>query len=225
MTDLIVIMGATEVHGTLPLYREQIFSAGIELKIIDCSDKPNINGGGNLGYRVALFRKYATEYSERKFIIFSDAFDVTFYGASAKEIMLRMPREGLLHAAEKNCYPDKAIAERIAGGPWRFANGGLVAGSPKAYIEWCDFAESHPLYVPTMLDQQFLNILVAERSPFAKLDTLTRMFFCLYGGYDELQFENGKPVNALYGTRPLFVHANGKWTADEMFDRQKRSLA
>lgn len=223
--DLLVVMGATEIHGTLSLYTDQLRSANIEHTVIDCSDKPNINGGGSLGYRVHLFRKYAEHYHYYKLIIFSDAFDVTFYGKSAEDVTSRIPTGHLLHAAEKNCYPNPAIAAHISGdSPWRFANGGVVAGTPAAYLDWCDRAERHQAYNPHMLDQEFLNILVAEGSDLAVLDTKTTLYFCLFGGYDELQFVNGEPANSLYETAPLFLHANGQWTAEEMFDRHTRSL-
>lgn len=225
-SNLIVIMGASQIYGTLPLYCEQLREAHIEHVIVPVDDKPNINGGGNLGYRVDVFRKYADAYWNYEFIIISDAFDVTFYGESEQDVIERIPATHLLHAAEKNCYPDMGMAKWIEGpSPWRFANGGLVAGTPAQYVRWCDEVERHPEYKREMLDQQMLNILLSERSDLAIVDDTTEMFFCLFGGYDELEFVKGEPRNALYGTSPLFVHRNGKWTADEMFDRHKRSLA
>ena len=221
---MIVITGATEEHGTFPLYRQQLADAGIPLIVADISDKPNLNGGGNLGFRVDFFRRMAEMRHDEDFIIFSDAFDVTFYG-DYESVRSRIPTTYLLHASEKNCYPDMSIAEKIQNpSPWRFANGGLVAGTPAQYMRWCYEAERHPRFNRLMLDQQFLNILVAEGSELCALDCRTELFFCIFGGYDELQFENGKPINTTYDTRPAFLHANGKWTAEEMFDRQRRSL-
>ena len=220
-----MIAGASGELGTLPMYRKQFAAAGIPLCIADISDRPNTNGGGNLGYRVKVFRQYAAIYSDYRFIIFSDAFDVTFYG-SKDDVLDKIPTTHLLHAAEKNCYPDHNIAARIPGDhPYRFANGGIVAGTPDSYIRWCDEAERHPQYNPLMLDQEFLNILVSEQSHLGVIDCDTELFFCLYGGYENLEFYRGLPTNTLYETHPNFVHANGRWTAHEMFDRYERSLA
>jgi hypothetical protein len=91
-------------------------------------------------------------------------------------------------------------------------------------------AERHPAYNPGMLDQQFLNILVAEdqrdvsRAPLCLLDDRSTLFFNLYGGCEELEFEKGKPVNTLCGTRPLFIHASGQWPVAETMAKYERSL-
>ena len=224
MNDLIVLMGASEVHGTMTTYLRQLSEAEIEWRSVDVSDRPNQNGGGNLGYRVKIFRSLATQFAHYEKLIFSDAFDVTFYG-SKEDVFKKIPKDYVLHAAEKNCYPDPSMAERITGRtPWRFANGGLAAGTPQAFLEWCEAVETHPHYNPEMLDQQFLNERVAEGSPLCRIDSETKLFYCLFGGYDELDFASGMPINTACCTFPNFCHANGKWTADEMFARYERSL-
>jgi hypothetical protein len=220
-SDLVVIMGASEDHGTLSLYQRQLEMAGIDYIVIGTDDKPNINGGGNLGYRVKKFRELAQCFAHYSRIVISDAFDVTFYGTK-EDVIRKIPLDRLIHAAEKNCYPPESQSLVFPSlSPWRYANGGLVAGSPAAFIDWCNLAEAHPLYSPHALDQHFLNIQTSEGM---EIDTRTELFYCLFGGYDELQFERGLPINTLCGTHPNFLHANGKWTADEMFDRYRRSL-
>lgn len=217
-------MGASEVHGTMKEYLWQLEEAGIDTRIVDVSDRPNQNGGGNLGYRVKIFRQLAEQNSDYQFLVFSDAFDVTFYGTKAG-VISKIPTDHILHAAEKNCYPDPQVAHRIVHRtPWCFVNGGIAAGTPQSFLEWCAEAEKHHLFRPEQLDQQFLNEMVAERSMLCVIDDRTELFYCLFGGYDELDFERGMPVNTLLGTRPNFCHANGKWTADEMFARRERSL-
>ena len=206
MNDLLVVMAASCMHGTMALYCEQLTEAGIEWRIMDNRDNPNLNGGGNLGYRVKKFREWATMFQQYEKLIFSDAFDVTFYGTK-EEVIEKIPADHILHAAEKNCYPDPSVAPRIGvPGPWRFANGGLVAGTPQTFAEWCFAAEVHPRYNPRVLDQQFLNECVAEQSLLCDIDHRTELFFCLFGGYEELSWENGIPINTLYDTRPKFLH-------------------
>lgn len=226
MKDVIVIFGATGMHGTLPLYLGQLQAAGIDVFMHDASDRPNQNGGGNLGYRVEVFRKYARLYREYEFIIFTDGFDMTFWGTK-KSLLAKLDGRFLIHAAEKNCYPDPQVAVSIPArlnSPWRFANGGWVAGTPVDFELWCEAAEKHRFYDPNFLDQRFLNLLLVEGKGLCEIDDTTQLCFCLFGGYDELQFVHGYPVNTMFDTYPLFLHANGRWPAEEMFARQKESL-
>lgn len=224
MNDLIVVMGASEEHGMMNLYLRQLASGGIEYVVVDGSDKPNINGGGNLGYRVKKFREVASLYQHYERMIISDAFDMLFYGTK-EQVLSKIPTDYVLHAAEKNCYPNESLALPIPDrGPWKYANGGFVAGTPSQILGWCSEVEHHPLYQPNSLDQHFLNILTSEGSPHGVIDYETNLCFCLYGSYPELEFERGLPINTLYGTRPSFIHANGKWDATEMFAKYERSL-
>lgn len=222
-SDLLVIMGATQEHGTMRLYMSQLAAAGIEYRVEDGSDKPNANSGGNLGYRVNKFRELANRYSDCERLVISDAFDVTFYGTK-EDVISKIPMDKLLHAGEKNCYPPEACSLPIPDrGPHRYANGGLVAGTPENFLHWCCYTERHPLYNPECLDQYFLNLEVSEEVGCIP-DYRTELFFCLYGGYQELEFEKGIPVNTMYGTHPQFLHANGKWTTEDMFEKYRRSL-
>lgn len=222
--DVAVIMTASEERGTMALYLSQLKDAGIDAFVHPLGNMPNMNGGGTLGYKVEKYREYALRYAEYEKIVLSDAWDVTFYGTK-EELIDRIPDTYVLQAAEKNCYPDLSLSSRIPQkGPWRFINGGLAAGKPGVILEWLEGLESHPHFNPHMLDQQFFNLLLAESSPLCIIDDTTRLFFCLFGGYEELQFEKGKPINTVYGSKPLFIHANGKWASDEMFAKYKRSL-
>lgn len=224
--DILMILGASGIRGTMRDYTYQLSRAGLAIALPDTSANPNLNGGGTLGHKLASWRSLAQSYSQFTYLVFSDAFDVSFFGRSAIEIARRIPMARVLFAAEKNCYPDPAIAARIPDrGPWRFVNGGLAAGTPRAILEFCDRTERHPHYRPHGLDQELFNIMLTEDTAPFDIDDRTSLFYCLYGGYDELQFEQGAPVNTLYGTHPLFVHANGQWSAEAMFDRHRQSLA
>jgi hypothetical protein len=222
--SLIVLMGATQQRGTMPLYLSQLAAAGIEYAVVDCSDKPNINGGGNLGYRVKKFRELASQYSQYERLVISDAFDVTFYG-DLDEVISKIPLDKLLHAGEKNAYPSEVSSLPIpdVGSPHRYVNGGLVAGTPEHFLHWCTYTERHRLYSPDVLDQYFLNLEWSEGVGCLP-DYKTDLFFCLYGGYPELEFERGAPVNTQFGTHPCFLHACGGWDTCEMFEKHRRSI-
>lgn len=222
--ELIVIMGASEVYGTMPLYTAQLQAAGIETAIVSCSDKPNMNGGGTLGYRVSKFRELANQYSDYERIVITDAFDVTFWGRK-EDVISKIPMDRLIHAGEKNCYPPEACSLPIPDrGPWRYANGGMVAGTPEHFLHWCCYTERHLLYNPECLDQYFLNLQISEEVGCLP-DYRTELFLCLYGGYDEISFTKGLPINNYWNTRPSFVHANGKCPVEDFFYRQQASLS
>ena len=216
--DLIVVLPAPYIRHSLNLYRWQLEQAGIDYVFVQPAEV------GNLGGRLAVTRRAAEHFSDYHFIICSDAFDVTFYGTKA-EVMAKIPDHGVLQAGEKNCWPDVSLAERIKGStPWRFQNGGLSAGTPQSFLTWCDAVEGHADFNPEMCDQDFFNRRLAESSPLCRLDSRTDVFFCLYKGYEELQFDHGHPVNTLCGTRPNFIHANGTWEYGTMLARYLESI-
>ena len=224
MKDIVVAIGASQIHGTLPEYIRQLSRAGIEIYLINLQGSPWLHRGGHISEKIAKTRETIQRLSEYRYVVMSDGFDVTFYGTK-DGLLARMPKEGVLQAAEKNYYPDSGLKDLIPDrGPWRFANGGLSAGSPEAYWKWCDAVLHHPRYEPHCLDQDFMNLLLSERSPWMTIDSNTELFFCLFGGYDELQFVNGEPLNTYHDTWPLFVHANGKWDASEAFHKYHESL-
>jgi hypothetical protein len=223
-SELIVVTAASCEKGTLPLYREQLAQAGIPFYLDDISSHYIPPLGGNFRIKIESMRRLSQQFLAYERIVFTDAFDVVFFG-DKDSLLAKIPTDRVLWGAEKNCYPDPAIAERIEQRPGaRFANGGLLCGSPRAMIEWTHSAESHPWYHPDSLDQQWLNAMVAEKSPLAQCDFCSRIFFCLFGGYPELEFERGVPVNTMFQTHPQFVHANGHWDTTEMWRKWKESL-
>jgi hypothetical protein len=222
--DLIVIMGASCVKGYLSQYLLQLREAGIDSHVEDLSRMSIPPLGGSLDIKVSQMRDLAIRFSHYERIVFSDAFDVVFLG-KRDDVISKIPKDHVLWAAEKNCYPDQNIAPFIPKRtPWPFVNGGLLCGTPISVLEWCSNAETHPAYNPSMLDQQFNNILLSEQSPLCVIDDVTKLFFCIFGGYEELEFDNGSPVNSVYGTRPNFLHFNGHWNESEVWSKLQRSL-
>ena len=222
MPDLLVVMGATKVRGTMNLYMRQLSDAGIEVYARDIS---GLDAPFNLGMKIEYMRWAGSMFSHYEKLVLSDSFDVTFH-VFRNSVLRKIPDDGVLWAAEKNCYPDKSIEDRIPNvGPRRFANGGLLCGTPRAIVEWANAAQSHPGYRADMLDQEFLNERLAESSPLCRIDSRAEIFCCLYGGYEELEFNNGIPRNRDTGTSPNFLHANGNWSSHAMLGRYVASFA
>ena len=210
MNDLLVIMPATQEYGLMRQYIGQLEAAGIDYHVAHLSDIPNANAGGTHDYALDFYKTCARLFGNYKKVIFSDAFDVLFYGTK-EEVIAKIPNDYVLCAAERNCYPDQRLAESISGPtPWRFANGGLTAGTPANFIAWVGEIEKNPHYQPQGLNQAFLNLLLSENSPIVHLDRSTRLFYCMYLDRGEFDWSDGLPFNKLCCTFPNFVHFNGK---------------
>jgi hypothetical protein len=219
--DLLVIMGnsTSEPRGTMPLYLEQLDTAEIGFHV-----EPLASVDSTIASKVRYARKLAYDFSDWSALVISDAFDMQFFG-TRQQVLAKIPLDGVLLAAERNCHPPECKTLNIPDvGPWRYANGGGMAGTPESILKWCEAIENHSLYRPEKVDQRLLNELVAEGSDLASIDSTTSLFFCLYGGYDELDFDGGEPVNMRYGTRPNFIHANGGWSTYEL-ERKRRKWA
>jgi hypothetical protein len=221
VSDVLVIMGNSteELRGTMALYLSQLEAAGVDYHVERIPEPDS-----TIGSKLRLVRKLASQFSAYKFLVFTDAFDVQFFG-SKEHVIAQIPLSGVLMGAEKNCHPPECKSLAIPdAGPWRFANGGLWCGTPKSILEWCDAIEEHPLYRAEKIDQGLYNELLAEGSDLARIDSHTRLFFCLYGGYDELDFASNLPINMRFATWPNFIHANGGWSTDVLHDRRRRRM-
>jgi hypothetical protein len=99
-----------------------------------------------------------------------------------------------------------------------------MAGTPAAILRWLDAVEAHAAYAPGFTNQALFNILRFIGTPLAPIDDRTELFYVLYGEVNELQFQQGIPVNSVYGTRPNFLHAAGGYDIRPIMDRRRRSL-
>lgn len=214
--------------GTLDLLTTQLDSASIQHHVEVISEGPPLGWG--LGTKISLYRdlvnKFGADYEN---FVITDAFDVTFYGKSAEEVVSRIPTDRVLCAAEKNCYPDPSLAPRIKEYfperfPHTYYNGGLTAGTPANILSWLERWECSHKYDPNAVDQWSANELLADGSILINIDYKTTLFYCLFSGYEELKFVAGRPVNTMHKTNPLFCHANGGWNPDEMFSKYEESL-
>lgn len=227
MKELIVITPCTVIAGNLPRLTEQLAAAGVEHHIETLPPPPPL--GWNLGTKVEFYKSLAVRFADYSYIVITDAFDVNFFGSSVEEIISRIPETHVLCAAEKNCYPDPSVGPSIIAlhpdrVPHSFFNGGLTAATPANLMEWMLTAERHPKFIPAAIDQWFFNEWLAEGGDRTfEIDHSTSMFYCLYLGYDELDFVDGEPVNRTFDTWPLWIHSNGGWSSEEMWRKYEAS--
>ena len=207
MTELLLSTGASGETVMMREYLNQLEAAGIPYIINKIDDFKAID---TLGASLDHMEK-VIEQNPAENYVFSDAFDVLFFGRKEEIIKKILPFQVLM-AAERNCYPDQTLKDKISGlTPWKYANCGLLAGKKESFKRWIDIIRAHPLYRHSICNQTFFNLCsYLGKHVNSVLDTRTELFYCLYKDEGELDFENGIPVNTLTGTHPQFLHFNGK---------------
>ena len=193
-------------------YLKQLSAADIET-YIDPWEWTN-----DLEFQLKTQRPLVNKFSDYSKIVFTDAFDVLFFGTKV-DLLSKIPDTGVITAAERIYWPDDGrAADFPCTTAWRYVNGGMMAGTPQSFSTWLDGLESHPVYAEMTKDynQRFLNRLRVEDSPLMTLDEKTEIFYCLPGEKDELSFEKGRPVNKVCGTHPNFLHINNPPTWNQI---------
>lgn len=227
--ELIVVTGSTvgpnhPESGTLALYLSQLESAGIDHHCEMLASFPS--NGGSLQYKVGGLRKLVVQFLHYDKIVVTDGHDMTFWGTK-DEVLAKIPDAGVILGAERNCYPEQDLAKQIHNPlPWKFVNGGWLAGTPESFLLWLDAIERHPQYDGVMLDQAFFNRLLAKSDPLVMIDDHTDLVYCFFGETPEihdLQFDDDRnPINTLTLTKPAFLHANGKWCSEHIWARRDK---
>lgn len=192
------------------MYEEQLANAGIPLclEVDQAANYPK--GMRTLGDHVKNLRFWLAKHGDCENIVFSDAWDVLFYG-NAEQVVEKIPERGVLLAAERNCFPDGHLAGKFVGlTPWKFANGGVLAARTEELRKWLDGVERHPLYQPNLLDQEWFNLRLLEGDPLIRIDRQCELFYCMHLDAGEMGFQNGHPFIATTQTHPQFIHFNGK---------------
>lgn len=209
MPDLQVITFCTRRAGLIAQYEEQLSRAGIAFHVESLAGMQN-GDFGSLGARLTNCRRLVEKFKDSSKIVFTDAWDVLFYG-TAEEVYEKIPIDRVLIAAERNCWPDTYMAPYYPGkSVWRFVNGGLQAGTPEQLMQWIDGVEKHPCYHPGYIDQHWMNLRLLDGSFPIPLDTETNLFYCMVGEAGELLCKDARPINSITGTRPNFIHFNSK---------------
>jgi hypothetical protein len=202
-------------------YHDQLAAVGIPFHV------EHVNMGspsdGTMSLILRNIRKFATLFSSYEKIVITDAWDILCYG-SREDIMKAIPDDRVLWAAERNCYPEPYLAESIPGEtPWRFVNGGGVAGTPSALLSFADKCENHPSYDPSMIGQQWKNRRLAEKWDQLSVDQETRLMYCMYLEHiaPALGRVDDRPYNYATGQYPCFVHFNGSYSPKDFLEMMK----
>ena len=224
MKPLIVISYATKRAGLLDIYERQLADAGIDFYLCPILPLTTWEQLSTIGFTIGMVREMLDRFKDYEHIVFTDAHDMLFFGTQ-EEVMGKLDRGNILllqntltrsayypilMAAEKNCFPDPTVADKIKGDtPWRYANGGCFAGSHAALTGWIDYLER--MVYAEAINQEAYNDLLAEGLNLNfQVDSHTRLFYCMYKDAGELIRKIGRPWNQVTGTRPCWIHFNGK---------------
>lgn len=223
MNDLIVVAGCTHREGFVNEYEQQLKLAGIELYLAPLQNLPAGANSITMERRIEYIRSMATRFRDYAKIIMTDAWDVLFYG-DKEEVIAKIP-DTLIVSAERNCYPEPHLVPRFeSASPWKYANNGMLAGSPEYILNWLGWAEQMPDL--GILDQAWFNRRIAEDSACVVLDEKTDLFYVVSSTQEDgsLQMRHGIPYNSRFNTYPNFFHFSGKCPDDRFRAMMKGEL-
>jgi hypothetical protein len=168
--------------------------------------------------RLLLWELEVAQAYPQTTIVFVDSWDMLFLG-TRDELVEVLSDQSLLFHSEKVCWPHsyKANSYPAATSQWRFVNGTGPAGSADSISAAIEYGMSHfPLLgdgtgtfdVTIDNDQRFWTDVYL--SGMGKLDTECRLSQSLVDAKNgDFTIRDGRLINNVTGTKPLFVHANG----------------
>lgn len=201
--DVIVVLHATHRAHLMDEYEEQLRTEGIDCHV-EPVELPDGIGSITMRWRLDYWRRMCTKFADYDRIVFTDAWDVLFYGGKAA-LCEKIPP--FLMSAERNCWPDESLAENFADrSPWRFPNPGMLAGYPERLAKWA--TQMTRFGNLDVMDQLWF---CQKSTPFMGLDTHTTVFYVASADKEDgsLSERLGCPYNSRYRTYPQFVHFAG----------------
>lgn len=147
-------------------------------------------------------------------IVVVDPWDMLFVGTK-NELDDLASRHQLLFHSERNCWPDASLAEKHprCSTPYRYVNG-VIAGRGSVIRDAIDYGlQRFPLLVESkshgdVNTNSFYMRLFLDG--WGSLDYNCEMWMTLCGFRPEhASCVDGRIVNHITGTKPLFIHANG----------------
>lgn len=188
-------------------YEDRLAAAEIDFHIEPVTLADGI-GSVTARWKFEYMRRMAERFSEYERIVFTDAWDVLFFGSKA-DLLPQIPANFLV-SAERNCWPEGDLAAQIeSDSAWKFCNAGMSCGSPERILEWIQGAMKCADL--DLMEQVWFNRRLVDGAWPVWLDWGTSIFYTV--SYDreagELGIVDGKLVNTRYDSRPQFFHFAG----------------
>jgi len=174
----------------------------------------------NFGCKLKYFYEFICrpDLGDKDIVLYTDAYDVAFFGSSQKEILERFiaMEIPILFGSEAYCFPDPAMARmyfrRDDTDEFPFLNSGLFIGYVWAFrhcmrgYKYDDMDNDQLYWTNTFLkshNEYGENTLIT-------LDYENRLFLNT-AGIDETEIEVDHDNNKIWynGSQPLFIHVNG----------------
>lgn len=213
MKDVIVIVHATERKFLMDEYEEQLRTAGIDFHVEKI--EPLVNGLASMTmrWRCEYWKSMCQKFSDYKYLIFTDAWDVMFFGARDQLILKLQHINYPLLSAERNCWPDPESPRSLnwSSSPWKFVNCGMMAGSNSDIIVSSEKFLSKPDL--DIMDQQWMNRLLNQSGTTRPmgLDRDCYLFYTVSADKEDgsLTMEGDRIYNQYHDTFPNFFHFAG----------------
>ncbi len=213
VTDhLLIATASTEIKGYFPELQQQVVAAGIDFMHQELK---------TFSWRKLIDWEYlvAKEYPNA-LIAFCDTWDMLYMG-SRREFEDVVGAQPLLFHTDKQCWPhpDKASLYPAKASPWCYVNGTGPAGLGSAIAEAIEYGMEHfpithentgvDVYDTAKDNDQrfYTDIYLAGLGVLDTSCRLSQSLVDLRPG--EMAIRDGRLVNKVTGTKPLFVHANG----------------
>ena len=210
MKDVIVVSAITHRQGMIDEYEDQLAAAGIDYYF-----HPIALDNGIVSitarWKFKFIREMCEKFSDYERIIFTDAWDVLFYGT--KEDLLQKVTVRPVVSTERNCWPEGNLKFKYElKGPWKYCNAGMICGPPIDLRCWVEHELSLNMPNLELMEQMWFNRKVATGTYSFKLDIYVGLFYTVSCDHEDgtLQMKNGRPYNSYSDTYPNFFHFSGK---------------
>lgn len=215
MLEPLAVSLCSERRGYVSVLERQLKREGIEFQV-------EIDQDFSWRRRALWAMKKASDNQDR-LLLFLDPWDVVFCGTKS-ELMHELYQSHITVSGDRNCWPDPQFKTEYffkdgdVLSPWRYVNVGVIIGPGSKISEamewgWQRFpivGDHRTIVSECGSDQRFWTKLYLFGGFNIKIDTECRMCQTAIGyKRGELDYVDGRLVNTVFGTRPLFMHANG----------------
>ena len=149
--------------------------------------------------------------------VFVDAYDVIVLGTLNEFEEKLQDRSKMLISVEKNCWPNQNLSSLYpqVDSDWKYINSGSYFSPSKLFIEMVE--SNPPLFIDD--DQLWLTNEFLKNKEDKVLDYKCDVFQSYsFIAEDDFAYNDNRLENLKTGTKPIFVHGNGKTNMDNILD-------
>jgi hypothetical protein len=160
---------------------------------------------------------YFKQNPDVKELIFVDAYDVLIL-STPKEVEEKIQdRSKMLVSTEKACWPQSDLASKYpeTRNEWKYVNSGTYFAPREVFMQL--FESNPPQYESD--DQLWLSLMFLGNRGKINLDYNCEVFQCYsFIAKDDFSYDNNRVHNLKTGSKPIFLHGNGKTNMDKVIE-------